>query len=103
MGSVDWTPMYENQTDRTPIAEYWIRQIRHFPNAKKYRHTQNVVVPKPKDRVALSDAELRVPKGCKLLYRQEYRRGAPQYIRYALPVKDKPRETGRCGHEQTKI
>ena len=89
MGSVDWTPMYENQTDRTPIAEYWIRQIRHFPNAKKYRHTQNVMIPKPKDRVALSDAESRVPKGCKLLYRQEYRRGAPQYIRYVLPVRDK--------------
>lgn len=90
MGSVDWKPLWENQADRTPIAEYWIRQVRRFPDAKKYRHTQNVVVPKPKDRVALSDAELRVPKGCKILFRQEYRRGAPQYIRYALPVKDKP-------------
>lgn len=96
MGSVDWTPLWENQADRTPIAEYWIRQVRRLPNAKKYRHTQNVVVPKPKDRVALSDAELRVPKGCKLIFRQEYRRGAPQYIRYELPAKDKPGETGRC-------
>ena len=90
MGSVDYTPLWENQTDRTPIAEYWIRQVRRFPDAKKYRHTQNVVVPKPKDRVAPSDAELRVPKGCKLIYRQEYRRGAPQYIRYAIPVKVRP-------------
>lgn len=97
MGSVDWTPLWENQSDRTPIAEYWIRQIRHFPNAKKYRHTQNVVVPKPKDRVALTDAELRVPKGCKLVYRQEYKRGAPQYIRYLLPARkdsSKMMETG---------
>ena len=94
MGSVDWTPLYENQTDRTPIAEYWIRQIRRFPNAKKYRHTQNLSVPKPKDRIALSDAELRVPKGCKLIYRQEYRRGVPQYIRYVLPDKVKPGEIG---------
>lgn len=90
MGHVDYTPLWENQPDRTPIAEYWIRQIRRFPNAKKYRHTQNLVVPKPKDRVALSDAELRVPKGGKLLFRQEYRPGCPQYIRYALPVKEKP-------------
>lgn len=87
MGSVDWTPLYKNQIDRTPIAEYWIRQIRRFPNAKKYRHTQNVVVPKPKDRIALSDAELRVPTGGKLLFRQEFKPGRPQYIRYSLPQK----------------
>lgn len=89
MGSVDWAPLYENQIDRTPIAEYWIRQIRRFPNAKKYRHTQNVVVPKPKDRIALSDAELRVPSGGRLLFRQEFRPGRPQYIRYTLPKKQK--------------
>ena len=94
MGYVDWTPLWEKQTDRTPIAEYWIRQVRRFQNAKKYRHTQNLVVPKPKDRVALSDAELRVPKGAKLIYRQEYKPGWPQYIRYALPVKDRPGGTG---------
>lgn len=89
MGHVDWSPLWTNQKDRTPIAEYWIRQIRRIPNAKKYRHTQNVIVPKPKDRIALSDAELRVPKGGKLLFRQEYRPGCPQYIRYELPDKDK--------------
>lgn len=94
LGHVAWTPLYENQEDRTPIAEYWLRQIRRFPNAKKYRHTQNVAVPKPKDRIALSDAELRVPKGSKLIYRQEYRPGQPQYIRYTLPKKEQPRDTG---------
>lgn len=90
LGHVSWSPLWENQKDRTPIAEYWIKQIRKFPNAKKYRHTQNIVVPKPKDRIALSDAELRAPKGAKLLYRQEYRPGCPQYIRYELPQDKQP-------------
>lgn len=90
MGHVDYTGLWENQTDRSPIAEYWIRQVRRIPNAKKFRHTQNVTAPVPKDRIALSDAELRVPKGGKLVFRQEYRPGCPQYIRYTLPVKDKP-------------
>lgn len=94
LGHVAWSPLWENQTDRTPIAEYWIRQVRRIPNAKKFRHTQNVVVPKPRDRIALSDAELRVPKGAKLLFRQEYKPGCPQYIRYTLPGKEKPRDTG---------
>ena len=89
LGHVDWSPLWTNQKDRTPIAEYWMRQIRRIPNAKKYRHTQNVIVPKPKDRIALSDAELRVPKGAKLLFRQEYRPGTPQYIRYELPEKER--------------
>lgn len=89
MGHVAWSPLWENQVDRTPVAEYLIRQVRRIPNAKKFRHTQNVVVPKPKDRIALTDAELRAPKGSTLLFRQEYKPGWPQYIRYALPVKDK--------------
>lgn len=92
MGSVDWSPLWENQTDRTPIAEYWTRQVRRFPNAKKYRHTQNIVVPKPKDRIALTDAELRVPKGANLLYRQAYKPGWPQYIRYTLPKKERQKK-----------
>lgn len=96
MGHVAWTPLWGNQTDRTPIAEYWIRQIRRIPNAKKYRHTQTVAVPKPKDRIALTDAELRVPKGGTLLYRQEYKPGWPQYIRYTMPGK------GGKGHEKPK-
>lgn len=90
MGHVDYTGLWENQTDRTPIAEYWIKQVRRIPNAKKFRHTQNVTAPVPKDRIALSDAELRVPKGGTLVFRQEYKPGWPQYIRYTLPAKDKP-------------
>ena len=89
-GHVDYTGLWEDQQDRTAIAEYWMRQVRRIPNIKKYRHTQNVVAPEPKDRIALSDAELRVPKGGTLLFRQEYKPGWPQYIRYTIPVKKKP-------------
>ena len=85
MGGVSWTHLWENQQDRTPIAEYFIRQVRRIPDAKKYRSTRNLVRPKPKDRVALSDAELRVPKGGYILFRQEYRPNMPQYIRYMMP------------------
>ena len=42
------------------------------------------VAAQPKDRVALSDAEVRVPAGAELLFRQEFKPGRPQYIRYAI-------------------
>lgn len=85
LGGVDWTRLYANQDDRTPIAEYFLKQVRRIPDAKKFRSTRNLVRPKPDDRVALSDAEIRVPKGCKLLYRAAYGKGQPQYIRYVMP------------------
>lgn len=87
LGGVSWTPLREGQEDWTPIAEYIIRQVRRIPDAKKYRSTRNLVRPQPKDRIALSDAELRAPAGGKLLFRQEYKPGRPQYIRYTLPPK----------------
>ena len=84
LGGVSWTPLYELQEDRSFIAEYFIRQVRRIPDAKKYRSTRNLRRPKPKDRIALSDAEVRVPAGAQLLYRQEFRPGQPQYIRYRV-------------------
>ena len=87
MGGVSWTPLSADQKDRTAIAEYFIRQVRRIPDAKKYRSTRNLERPKAKDRVVLSDAELRVPKGGELLFRQEFRPGHPQYIRYLRPEK----------------
>ena len=85
MGGVSWSALWDSQTDRTAIAEYLIRQVRRIPDAKKYRSTRNLVRPKPRDRIVLSDAELRVPKGGELTFRQEYKPGRPQYIRYVLP------------------
>lgn len=89
MGSVDWEDMWTFQDDRTPIAEYMLRQVRRIPDAKKYRTTRNLVRPVPKDRIVLTDAELRVPKGGKLLFRNEFTKpGQAQYIRYLLPKND---------------
>ena len=96
LGSVDWTKLYEHQEDRTPIAEYMIRQVRHIPDAKKFRSTRNLVRPKPEDRVAQSDAELRVPKGGKLQFRAAYGKGQPQYIRFVMQ-KPEPKPGGGTG------
>ena len=53
---------------------------------KDYTPSRNLVRPQPKCRVVWSGAELRVPKGCELLYRTAYSgKRAGQYIRYALP------------------
>ena len=76
-----------NQEDYMPIAEYLIAQVRGTLNAKKFVSSRNLIRPQPKDRVAVSDAEIRVPRNCKLIQRAEYKRGAPQYIRYILPEK----------------
>lgn len=93
LGGVAWSPLWQDQEDRTPIAEYIVRQVRRIPDAKKYRSTRNLYRPQPKDRIALSDAELRCPAGGKLLFRQEFRAGRPQYIRYALPEKRRKRRS----------
>ena len=75
------------QEDYMPIAEYLIAQVRGALNAKKFVSSRNLIRPQPKDRIAVSDAEIRVPRNCKLIQRAEYKRGAPQYIRYILPEK----------------
>lgn len=86
LGGVTWDPMWGNQEDRTDVAAYMIRQVRHRPDAKKFRTTRNLKPPVPKDRIVNSDAELQVPRGGKLLFRREFSRSEqPQYIRYVLP------------------
>lgn len=84
MGGVDWETLWENQEDLTPVAEYLIRQVRRIPDAKKYHSTRNLIRPEPKDRIAMNDAEMRPPKGARLVYRSEFRPGLPQYIRYII-------------------
>jgi len=89
LGKVDWKKI-SKQADYTPICEYFLKQVRRIPDAKKFRSSRNLVRPRPKDRVVLTDAELRVPKGGKLLFRQEYKNWSgtsyqPQYIRYIIP------------------
>lgn len=111
LGTVSWTPLWENQIDRTPIAEYIIRQVRRIPDAKKFRSTRNLTRPVPTNRIVSTDNELLVPRGGKLIYRQEYRNGKAsqedfcnyqaQYIRYITPKAlkrlDQERETAKAG------
>lgn len=95
LGSVDWEALWPDQLDRTPIAEYIIRQVRRIPDVKKYRCTRNLKRAKAKDRVVYTDNELQVPRGGTLIFRQEReqklvfaRRDCnrqSQYIRYVLP------------------
>lgn len=86
------------QEDYMPIAEYLIAQVRGTLNAKKFVSSRNLIRPQPKDRIAVSDAEIRVPRNCKLIQRAEYKRGAPQYIRYILPEK-KAADISSCDGE----
>lgn len=73
------------EPDRTELAAYLLNQVRRLPDEKKYISSRNLIVPQPKDRIAINEAELKVPKGGQLLHRAEYRPGQPQYIRYILP------------------
>lgn len=99
LGGVDYTPM-SKQADYTPIAEYLLKQVRRTKDANKFTSSRNLARPAPKDRAAATNAELRVPHGGLLLYRQEYsnRNGEspyqPQYIRYIIPQKDRQRQEG---------
>lgn len=95
LGGVSWEHLWENQIDRTRLAEYLLEQVRRVPDAKKYRSTRNLVRPIHKDRIVSTDNELMVPKGGKLIFRQEYenkmglqsdfQNRKPQYIRYITP------------------
>lgn len=96
MGSVDYEALWSNQRDRTWIAEYFLDQVRRIPDAKKYRYSRNLKKVKPKKRVCVSDAEIRVPKNCKLLSRSEYVPGQIQYIRYELPPRHGSPPDGNC-------
>jgi len=97
LGGVSWSPL-SAQPDYLPVAEYLLRQVRRAPDGKKYISSRNLIRPLPRDRVALTDAELRVPRGGKLLQRSEYRPGKPQYIRYVLP---ETRRKGPPGWDET--
>ena len=84
-GGTNGEPL-SDQADYTPVAEYMMRQVRHdIPNKKRYFSTRNLVRPQPKDAKARSGAELSVPRGCELLFRNAFKPGQAQYIRYLVP------------------
>ena len=70
-----------DEVDRTRLAGYLLNQVRRLPDEKKYIPSRNLITPQPKDRIARSGAELKVPQGGQLLYRGPYMPGMPQYIR----------------------
>lgn len=74
--------------DFTALAQYLIRQVRYIPNAKRYTLSRNLTPPTvsaPVEVVRYAESEMRVPRGCTLLYRAPYTRGASQYVRYFDP------------------
>ncbi len=93
IGSVDFEQL-SAQKDYLPLAEYMMKQVRRVPDRKKYFVTRNMIRPVPVDRIAVSGAELRPPKGDVLLFRSAYRPGQAQYIRYALTSKEAPVSEG---------
>lgn len=109
MGGVSWDPLWENQIDRTRLAKYIIDQVRRIPDVKKYRSTRNLIRPVPTDRIVTTDNELMVPRGGKLIFRQEYqnslnereeyRNYQPQYIRYITPKALRRKEAERLAKE----
>ena len=83
-GKTNWKWL-DSDLDKTELVEYILRQVRRLPDKKKYIPSRNLIVPQPKDRVAVNGAELAVPKNGQLLKRAEFSPGMPQYIRYILP------------------
>lgn len=86
MGAVEWEKMWTMQEDRTPIAEYMLKQVRKMKDSKKYRTTRNLYHPEAVCEIVLEEEELAVPAGGRLIYRAEFRgHTKPQYIRFILP------------------
>lgn len=78
-----------HEDDHFGLAKYLMDQVRRIPDAKKYKRSRNLVVPEPKDRIALTGKEVQPPKGTSIIYRSTFIPGRPQYIRYVLPKEGK--------------
>jgi hypothetical protein len=77
--------------DLTDLVEYLISQTRQLGTEKRYTPSRNLEAPVASaPRLAKNpSAELRVPKGCTLIWRAENYEGRPQKIRYYRPRADK--------------
>lgn len=74
-----------DEPDHNDLVAYLLRQVRTEKNGKRYTPSRNLIHPVPTERMVYSDAELAVPRGARLIHRDEMGKGAPQYIRYVLP------------------
>lgn len=93
MGSVDWKPL-QHQDDYTQLAVYLMRQVRRRPDARKYSCTRNLKKPVVTERIVYTARELKLPKGARLLHRDAWEPGMPQYIRYVAPERKPGRGSG---------
>lgn len=95
-GTIEKNAVWD-EADHFGLAKYLMDQVRRIPDAKKYKRSRNLIVPEPKDRIALGGKEVQPPKGASILYRSTYIPGRPQYIRYVLP-----KESVHCGGSRGK-
>ena len=87
--------LYNVNGDLSALASYIIRQVRAVDGTQRYVPSRNLVPPETSEPIPLvgnaakyAENEMSVPKGCTLLYRSTYVRGATQYIRYKRPKKE---------------
>lgn len=95
-GGIDSIELYNVNGDLSALASYLIRQVRSeaVAGSKRYVPSRNLEQPYSEPPIRLvgnaakyAENEMRLPRGCKLLYRSNYVRGAVQYIRYLRPDK----------------
>lgn len=82
--------------DLTDLVEYMIAQTRQIGTEKRYTPSRNLEQPpmtEPRP-VKSIDAPLRVPPGCKFIWRSEQRTGRPQKLRYYRPPRARKRAIG---------
>lgn len=88
-GSVEYQ-ILKDQDDYTPLALYLCRQARRRPGKQKYRCSRNLKKPIVNERWAKPGEELRPDRNGKVVARNEWETGKPQYIRFikgeALPA-----------------
>lgn len=87
--------LYNVNGDLSALASYIIRQVRPVEGTQRYVPSRNLIPPETSEPVPLvgnaakyAENEMNLPKGCILLYRSTYVRGATQYIRYLRPKRE---------------
>lgn len=91
LGAAKGKTLYsKNHGDLTDLVEYLLGQVRQIGEEKRYTPSRNLKAPAATaPRLARNpEAELRVPKGCSLIWRAEIYPGRPQKIRYYRPAAD---------------
>ena len=94
-GTVWDCELYNVNGDLSALASYIIRQVRPVEGTQRYVPSRNLIPPETSEPVPLvgnaaryAENEMRLPRGCILLYRSTYVRGACQYIRYLRPKRE---------------